>query len=98
MQRQLIQCFSGLPGAPLFLALISYGGWLLAVLTWLFWHWSGMASLGLAYLIFVAPILMIGVAWKLYDQRNQSPLHFKLFIVCLCYPILPLTALAIELF
>lgn len=78
-----------LPVTPLLLALVTYGGWLLVILTWLFWSWSGMATIGLAYLVFVAPILMGYVAWRLYDQRKQSQFHLMLFIACAFYPVLP---------
>ena len=33
------------------------GGWLLIVLTDLFWLWSGMASIGMGYLLIMAPII-----------------------------------------
>lgn len=43
------------PVVPLFIIFATYGGWLLIVLTFLFWYWSGMALFGLIYLVFIAP-------------------------------------------
>jgi hypothetical protein len=42
----------------LFLIFATYGGLLLILLTTLFWKWSGLASLGMFYLILGAPIIM----------------------------------------
>jgi hypothetical protein len=44
------------PNNEFFIIFSTYGGLLLIVLTSFFGAWSGMASLGMAYLIGVAPI------------------------------------------
>jgi hypothetical protein len=76
------------PVVPLFIIFATYGGWLLIFLTLLFWYWSGMALLGLMYLVFLAPIVMIVLAVMLYRQRELSNYHFGLFIASGIYPCL----------
>ena len=58
------------------------------VLTLLFWYWSGMALIGLLYLVFVAPIVMIVFAWTLYSQRRLSRYHSASFIASGIYPFI----------
>jgi len=74
------------PVIPLFLIFATYGGWLMIALTLLFWYWSGMALLGLMYLIFIAPFVMIVLAALMYRQRRLSRYHFGLFIASGIYP------------
>ena len=52
------------PTVELFVIFVTYGGLLLLLLTGLFWYWSGMASLGTFYLIFIAPIVMGIIAYR----------------------------------
>jgi hypothetical protein len=50
---------AGIPRAPIvafFILFATLGGWLLVVLTGLFWVWSGMATLGALYLIWSPPL------------------------------------------
>ena len=68
------------PIVPLFIILATYGCLLMVVLTVLFWRWSGMASLALAYLVLLAPIVMTILAVTLYRQRRLSQYHFGSFI------------------
>jgi hypothetical protein len=78
------------PDVPLFILFATYGGWLMVVLTTLFWRWSGMATIGLAYLIFVAPIVTVVLAVILYRQRRLSGYHSAAFWAsagCICLPI-----------
>lgn len=60
-----------------FLLFFALGGWLLIALTAEFLDWSGMASLGMFYLVLAAPFLSTVAAWKLRNQRGRS--HFHLF-------------------
>ena len=46
------------PSVPLFIIFAAYGGWLMIVLTLLFWYWSGMAMVGTLGLLFLAPIVI----------------------------------------
>ncbi|MDU0370430.1 hypothetical protein [Hymenobacter endophyticus] len=75
MQKQAIDP----PFWALLLVMISYGGWLIILLTGLFWQWSGMASLGLFYLLFVAPFLMLGTAVSIARQQQLSVYHRWVF-------------------
>ena len=61
------------------------GGWLLVGLTLLFWSWSGMASVGAIYLLFVSPFIAAAVAVITYPERSQSPFHRGAFVLCVCY-------------
>lgn len=76
---------------PLFLIFVSYGGWLMVVLTGLFGFMSGMATLGVAYLMFIAPIVMVVLAYRLWAHRNLSKLHFRLFWASAAYITFPLS-------
>lgn len=87
------------PMIPLFIIFATYGGWVIMVLTVLFWYWSGMALLGLIYLIFIAPVVMIVLAALLYRQRRLSRYHFGSFIASGIYPcFLAVLALARTLY
>jgi hypothetical protein len=74
------------PVVPLFIIFATYGGLLMVVLTVLFWRWSGMASLGVFYLVLIAPIAMTVLAVILYRKRRLSPYHFGSFIASGVYP------------
>jgi hypothetical protein len=67
---------------------ISVVGWLLVLLTLRFWYWSGAASAGLAYLLFVAPIIMVVAAATLFNRRRESKYHFWAFVGSISYPII----------
>ena len=62
-----------------------FGGWLLVLLTALFWVWSGMASLGVGYLIFIAPIITAILAWRLRQSRTVSAYHRNAFLASIAY-------------
>jgi hypothetical protein len=68
------------PVIPYFILFATFGGWLLVALTAYFWKWSGMASLGMIYLILVAPFLTAALAWKLRHQRALSVFHRCAFL------------------
>ncbi|MBL9113739.1 MAG: hypothetical protein JNJ83_01945 [Verrucomicrobiaceae bacterium] len=74
--------------AQLFLLFVCYGGVLLVVLTSLFWYWSGMASLGVFFLILAAPILLLPVLLSLWKQKNHSLAHRIAFRACGGYYVL----------
>ncbi len=80
------------PVIELFLVFATYGGFLLVLLTSLFWQWSGMASIGTAYLIIIAPFVMGVIAFR---QRKLSYLskyhHYTYISSLLYYIIMPLT-------
>jgi hypothetical protein len=62
-----------------FFLFFTLGGWLLIALTAQFFAWSGMASLGMFYLLLVAPFLSTITAYKLRNQRGRSPFHLFAF-------------------
>jgi hypothetical protein len=75
------------PVVPYFILFFTLGGWLTVLLTVWFWEWSGMASLGMLYLILVAPILTAFMSWRLRLQRTLSRFHawaFYLSMACTC--------------
>jgi hypothetical protein len=78
------------PITVLFLVFVTYGGWLMVILTGLFWQMSGMVTVGLAYLLLVAPLLMPVLAWCLYPARAKSKFHFGLFAACAAYLAIPI--------
>ena len=80
-ERMLERQIERPPVVPLFIIFATYGGLLVVVLTVLFLRWSGMASLGVFYLVLVAPIAMM-----LFRQRRLSPYHFGSFIASGIYP------------
>jgi hypothetical protein len=49
-----------------------WGCLILVALTALFWHWSGLASLAVAFLIFLAPLALAQICWNLYHTKHPS--------------------------
>lgn len=82
MREEQIECP---PVSELFIIFATYGGLLMIALTKLFWYWSGMASLGLAYLLFIAPPVMLIMAWRLYPLRELSRYHKAALVACVSY-------------
>ncbi|HMI01681.1 MAG TPA: hypothetical protein VK541_04320 [Pedobacter sp.] len=64
---------------------ITYGGLLMVVLTGFFWRWSGMASLGMFYLMLPAPVLMAVTAYNNNKLKSVSKYHFLAFRAGLLY-------------
>jgi len=82
MKRENVQ---NRPTIELFIIFATYGGVILVVLTDLFWYWSGMASLGVFYLIFGAPIVMGVIAYRHRHIRTISKYHKWIYILALAY-------------
>jgi len=71
---------------------VTYGGLLIVTLTGFFWEWSGAATFGSIYLIFVAPIVMGTIAYRNYKQRQESKFHSGTFELAILYFIIaPMT-------
>lgn len=86
------------PTAELFIIFSTYGGLLLVVLTTLFWLWSGMASLGVFYLILAAPIIMGIIAYRHRKTRTISKYHNWTYISGLLYFVIaPVTFIVLFL-
>jgi hypothetical protein len=81
------------PIIPFFILFATYGGWLLVILTSLFVGWSGMATLGVAYLMFIAPVVMLTLTIRLYKRRNLSGFHFSAFVASAVYILFPIGVL-----
>jgi hypothetical protein len=64
-------------GAPtglskqLFIIFLCWGGVLLELLTAMLWQWSGLAAVGMFFLVFVAPVLLFFVTLGLKRQKPQ---------------------------
>ena len=76
------------PLTSFFIIFATYGGWLMIVVTLRFWYWSGMALLGLMYLVLVAPFVMVVLAALTYSRRNLSRFHLVSFVASGLYPFL----------
>lgn len=78
--------------SELFIVFINYGGLLLISLTTLLWQWSGMASIGAAYLIFAAPIAMGIIAYNNKKKKDKSIYYYWIYKASLSYFVIaPLT-------
>lgn len=80
--------------ARAFAVFVTYGGWLLVALTSLFWYWSGLASLGAAYLFLLAPLIMPAVAFLTRNDRRLSRVHAAIFWTAASY--VPLLCLGLA--
>ena len=76
------------PLIQLFIIFATYGGLLLVFLTSVFWYWSGMASLGFFYLLFLAPVVMLALTYQLYSGRKLSKFHRATFTASALYPVI----------
>ena len=76
------------PYISYFVLFSAFGGWLLVILTNLFWVWSGMASLGVFFLVLIGPFVTAGVALSLYGRRELSNFHLSAFIASIAYTFL----------
>jgi hypothetical protein len=79
---------SGIRSPPFLSYLIlfsTFGGWLMVSLTALFWQWSGMAFMGVFYLLLIAPLLTAGIAFNLRNVRAVSDYHRNAFVASVAY-------------
>ena len=85
IKRMKIEQLKNPPFKELFLIFATYGGLLLVALTTLFWKWSGMASLGIIYLILLAPIIMGIIAFQNSKKQENSIYHKWVYKSSLLY-------------
>jgi len=85
------------PFGQYFILFVAYGGWLMVLLTALFWEWSGIASLGFFYLVLIAPFLTAGAAFSLRRRYASSVFHRVAFIASLVYSGLMVVTIAVWL-
>ena len=86
------------PTIAYFLLFFTVGGWLQVLLTAWLWEWSGLASLGVFYLIFIAPFLTAFTAWRLRLQRAVSTFHKCAFLLCGLYSCLIAVGLPVAIY
>ena len=79
-----------------FILFATYGGWLMVLLTALFWEWSGMASLGVLYLVLIAPFVTAGIAYSLHSSYSLSVFHRVAYIASIVYSGLMLVTLEMR--
>ncbi len=67
-----------------------YGTLVIVFLSVLFWGWSGVALLGMIFLVFVAPLLMAWISIRLRKKKGISKYHlFVLNAAMLYFVVLP---------
>lgn len=77
-----------IPSPPFFSYFVlfgTFGGWLLVLLTALFWEWSGMASIGVFSLVLIAPFVTAAIALTLRSRRSLSAFHRSAFAASVGY-------------
>jgi len=86
------------PIIELFVSFFTYGGLLTAILTEVFWEWSGLASLGSFYLVFIAPFIMAYIGFRVRNLKKQSNYFKWIFYSSVSYAIIiPLTIIIIGI-
>jgi hypothetical protein len=83
------------PFFHIFILFVTYGGWLMVFLTALCWEWSGMASLGVVYLVLIAPFVTAGVAFNLRGCHTLSVFHRLAYIASAVYSGLMVATLGV---
>lgn len=86
------------PVLPLFIIFATYGGILLLLITAYLLEWSGMASLGVFYLLFIAPILMVVIVFNMYKIKQLSFYHKGAYLAGILYFIVAPIAFIILLY
>jgi hypothetical protein len=73
------------PEFPFFILFFTFGGWLEVLLTAWLWEWSGLASIGMLYLILIAPVITAVMSWRLRSTLSVSAFHRWAFFVSGAY-------------
>lgn len=77
------------PVFSLFIIFATWGSLLVLILTRFFLYWSGMSTVGLLYLVFLAPIVMFAIAVRCYLERKLSRFHMGALVASISYiPVL----------
>jgi len=93
IEKMRIENVEEAPELEYFFIFVTYGGWLMVVLTSLFWYWSGMASIGVVFLIVISPVLLFINTIALFLIRNFSKYHSYAFWASLSYVVIELAVL-----
>jgi hypothetical protein len=82
------------PSIDYFFIFVNYGGLLMISLTSIFWVWSGLASIGIFYLMTIGAILMVIIVIRNSKSRQLSKYHkWARKLGMLYFIITPLTLL-----
>lgn len=73
------------PVIELLLVFAIYGVLLIIILTAFFWEWSAPASLGVIFIVFIAPILMAFISVRLQTNKGLSKYHLAIQNAALYY-------------
>jgi Mn2+/Fe2+ NRAMP family transporter len=76
------------PYLAYFFLFFTFGGWLMVLLTAYFWKWSGMASLGVFYLMWFAPLMAVAIGIVQYSKRRDSAFHRWAMWICFGYTVI----------
>jgi hypothetical protein len=63
------------PYFPIFALFFGFGGWLMQLITALFWQFSGMSLLGFIFLLTLMPLAVFGCILWLFPLRETSKYH-----------------------
>ena len=85
------------PIIELFIIFLTYTVFVLVLLSELFWYLPEMASLGAYYLIFVAPLVMGIIEYRLRKTMTISKYHQLAYILGLTYLIVYVIILVLFL-
>lgn len=64
---------------PVLILFFIYGGLVMILLTAVCWEWSGAASLGLVFEVFVAPVMAAVIGWTFRDRKARSGYHAAVY-------------------
>lgn len=73
------------PLIPLFTLFVLFGGLLQVIFTELFWKWSGMASIGLTFLVTAGPVLALVLFFRGRKISHRSKYHRSIPLLSLAY-------------
>jgi hypothetical protein len=82
------------PLIPLFTLFVLFDGPLQVILTELFWKWSGMASIGLTFLVTAGPVLALVLFFRGRKVSHRSKYHRFIPLLSLAY-LLAIAALIV---
>lgn len=75
------------PNAYLLILFITYGGWLLMLLSVGLWYFAGVMKPAIVYLMFLAPLVTFIMAALLFRRRKASLYHKIAFLASLAYGV-----------
>lgn len=82
MKREKV---SNAPVEELFGVFWIYGTLLVVFLSVLFWGWSGVALIGMVFLVFAAPLLMAWISIRIRKKKGVSNYHLLVLNAAMGY-------------